>query len=182
MSVKDNLSIIVNAALAEGLSYGKYMVRYNYDPPCLKKPTESRSGAEKAKKSAGYKPKRAKTRICPQCGKEFETNRRRYCSTECQQAHKIEYDRMRSKRVNAAKREDGGVRSCQICGKQIPLSRDLRTVTCSSGCANELKSRRRMERYYELIGVKDQMLPRLYATEKNADLPHDLRRVHPGKG
>lgn len=31
----DKIEIAVKAALAEGLSYGKYMAKYNWDPPCL---------------------------------------------------------------------------------------------------------------------------------------------------
>lgn len=32
----DRIEIVVKAALAEGLSYGKYMAKCNWDPPCLR--------------------------------------------------------------------------------------------------------------------------------------------------
>lgn len=174
MKKQDNLSIIVTAALAEGLSYGKYIAMYNYDPPCLKTPAEGSSGADKPKKRNGYQPKPPKTRICPQCGKEFTAVRRIYCSTDCQYDHKKEKDRERGKKATAIRQENAAPRYCKICGEQIHPARNWKANTCSEKCANELKSRRRMERYYELIGVKDQMLSRLYPTQKNTDLPHDL--------
>lgn len=31
----DKIGIVNSAALAEGLSYGKYMAKHNWDPPCL---------------------------------------------------------------------------------------------------------------------------------------------------
>ncbi len=32
----DKIEVVVTAALTEGLSYGKYMAKYNWDPPCLR--------------------------------------------------------------------------------------------------------------------------------------------------
>lgn len=140
MKKKDNISIIVDAALAEGLSYGKYMVKYNYDPPCIKKPkTEEPAPIEKAvPKSEPI----LKVRICPQCGKEFRTVRRTYCSTDCQQDHKRKYDQKRIAQIYIDRKEKIGVRYCAVCGKQIPIERRMTAVTCSKECSTMRKNRR----------------------------------------
>lgn len=143
----DKLTIISLAAQAEGLSYGKYMVKYNYHPPCLEEhPAEDGALAEKPEKKATA----PKMRECPQCKKIFrvESNNQRYCSYACQQNHNKAAMRKRYKE-NHPKPE----RFCVVCGVLLPKETSIHVVTCSPECRIErvrelgrLERERRKER------------------------------------
>lgn len=143
--------IIAKDATDNDMTYGKYMAKYNGKPPIV---VQADIEAPKPKPQKRESKTLPKVKICPQCGREFTTSRRTYCSTDCQQEHKSQCDKERGKRATAIRRGNADVRYCRICGEQIPMTRNLRSVTCSEKCANDLKSKRRMERYYELIGIK----------------------------
>lgn len=88
-----------------------------------------------------YKHKRGKrrgewiTKVCPSCGKEFETlksKQRKYCSPECNHNRNDNY-------VNY---------NCDICGKEMRIKKSIyqelldgkrKTITCSYECAGKTK-------------------------------------------
>lgn len=137
----DKLTIISLAAQREGLSYGKYMEKYDYRPPCLEeRPAENRAQVEKTKK----KPAAPKMKECPQCGKMFriESHVRRYCSYDCQQNHNKQTMKKRYKE-NHPKPE----RFCAVCGVLLPPETSRCVVTCSPECRTErAREMKRLER------------------------------------
>lgn len=128
MATEDRLSLIVSAALAEGLSYGKYMQKYNYDPPCLKNPPPRASPA----KSCAPVRKSFPPKVCRHCGIAFTPhhNSQRYCTPKCQQAHKQELYRRRY-----AAKKDTQERFCVVCGTPLPPNTKSQVITCSPDCS-----------------------------------------------
>lgn len=126
----DKLTICSLAAQAEGLSYGKYMAKYNYHPPCLEeRPAEDRARPEKPEKKAAA----PKMRECPQCKKMFRADsNRRYCGYDCQQKHNIQAMKKRY-----AERNPKPERFCTVCGVLLPKNTPARVVTCSPECRIE---------------------------------------------
>lgn len=143
----DKLTIISLAAQREGLSYGKYMVKYNYHPPCLEEiPVEGEPRPKKRDK----KPTTPIMKQCPQCGEMFRPDSKiqRYCSYDCQQNHNKAAMKKRYKEANP--KPD---RFCAVCGILLPKDTPIRVVTCSPECRIErakemsrLKGERRKER------------------------------------
>lgn len=138
MKKKDDICVIVTAALAEGLSYGKYMAKYNYDPPCLKSLSEGNYGGDNGKETTQKEQPKEILKVCPQCGKEFLTIRRIYCSTDCQQEHNAEYN----KRAYIKRKLERGDRYCVMCMKVIPVERRASAKTCSDKCSEWMKKKR----------------------------------------
>lgn len=90
----DRLTQINNAALAAGMSYGKYMVMHNYNPPIY---------ADTVADGVSVK-------VCKQCGKPFSVIGRphnmSYCCYKCQDDAGKERYRARYKRRKAMKQEE----------------------------------------------------------------------------
>lgn len=142
MKKQDNLSIIVNAALAEGLSYGKYMARYNYDPPCIKNPTDSHTAPDKAKRKVTSRRRNEEMRICPWCGESFRTVKRTYCSMTCQQIAATERRKKKSAELTLERKQNAEPRYCVLCGKQIPAERSALATSCSDKCRRIINEKR----------------------------------------
>lgn len=143
----DKLTIISRAAQREGLSYGKYMVKYNYHPPCLE---EIPVAGEPRPKKREKKPTTPITKQCPQCGKMFraESNNQRYCSYDCQYKHN-----KAAMKKRYAEKNPKPERFCAVCGILLPENTPIHVVTCSPECRIErakeisrLKRERRKER------------------------------------
>lgn len=127
MATEDRLSLIVSAALAEGLSYGKYMLKYNYDPPCLKNPPP-RASPEKPPdvRRRTFPPKE-----CRHCGAVFTPhhNSQIYCTPKCQRNHKLTLYKLR-----CASENNTVERFCVVCGKALPPNTKSQVITCSPEC------------------------------------------------
>lgn len=116
----DNLAVCSTAALAEGLSYGKYMAKYNCRPPCL-------VGVEAVPIVKVETEKRV--RNCKWCGKEFNVSHgsQYYCCYDHQRAANQERQRCVAER-------DRANRKCAVCGGAIPGDRSLKAKYCSKKC------------------------------------------------
>lgn len=124
----DKLTILSLAAQKEGLSYGKYMAKYNYDPPCLRDPQELLyPKPEIPENLEGFEPVKWQKQ-CPVCGKSFPGNKRTYCSDQC-------YAVATSIRQKEKRMEGKEQRYCAVCGKPLPLNLSVRVVTCSKACS-----------------------------------------------
>ena len=86
----DYLTLCSIAAQEAGMSYGKYMAKYGWNPPIMRQQQEEPEGQEDG------------MIVCPECGKQFyKTNHSRvYCSYEC---YKIFNDREAKRRYRARK-------------------------------------------------------------------------------
>lgn len=131
----DKLTILSLAAQREGLSYGKYMAKYNYDPPCLRQPQELLyQKPEIPENLEALEPVKGEKQ-CPVCGKCFPSGTRRvYCSEEC-------YAKNTSVREKARRAEGKEQRYCAICGKPLPMSTSARVRTCSKACSSMWQSK-----------------------------------------
>lgn len=93
----DPLAICALAAQAEGLSYGKYMVKYSYDPPCLWPFRDAYDAPE--------------VKHCEICGKEIPKHRLRVNAKTCCPAHGEELNRRgsveRQRRIREEKKKGG---------------------------------------------------------------------------
>lgn len=150
--ILDRITIISMAAEKEGLSYGKYMAKHNYAPPCLENVPEEGITVEEKPDVAGNlngeveKPIRWE-KSCVVCGEWFTPNRRDQvcCSRECMRERGRERERL--------KYLEGKVqRYCEICGEPLPLSVSPRIFTCSKACSAEragIKSKERNRKYRE---------------------------------
>ena len=69
----DNLTLCATAAIEAGMSYGKYMAKYGWNPPIMRYQQEEPEGRE------------AGMIVCPECGKRFKKSNhgKVYCSIEC---------------------------------------------------------------------------------------------------
>lgn len=138
----DRLTLCAIAAEWEGLSYGKYMVRYDYRPPCL-----------------GYAPKEQRppdplpttleavhTLVCPECGKQFFAVRKRtYCCYDCQYRHNRKAMAQRH-----AQSHQRASRHCEVCEILIAHPVSVKQVCCSPECAAERHRERVRARGAEL--------------------------------
>lgn len=90
----DRIEIVVKAALAEGLSYGKYMALHNWDPPCLREFWDAYDAPE--------------VKRCKVCGREIPKPRLRLnaktCCAACGDALKRRTDADRQRRVREEKK------------------------------------------------------------------------------
>lgn len=132
----DRLTILSIAAQKEGLSYGKYMAKYNYAPPCLNNlpeeimpPVKKSAILEHLKNMEPYSPHRA-LRNCRYCGKSFEpeSGNQFHCSRECSR----EGARAREREKALAGKVQ---RYCIICHAPLPLSASANRLTCSKECS-----------------------------------------------
>lgn len=130
----DNLTICANAALAAGMSYGKYMALRQSGG--LKPPTEE----------AGMP---SGTRVCIVCGKKYipTVSRQKYCSYQCR--YNAEYQAQR-KRLGLS-REEIPKKICVICGKvYTPTMRGARLKYCSPQCRDVGRHRTRSAKRGEM--------------------------------
>lgn len=143
----DKLTILSIAAQKEGLSYGKYMVKYNYAPPCLNiqpeeivPPVKKATIPEYLKNMEPYTPHRT-LRNCRYCGKSFEpeSGNQFHCSQECSR----EAARAREKQKALAGKAQ---RYCVICGAPLPLEISARRLTCSKECSEARRQAHNSER------------------------------------
>lgn len=159
----DYLTLCSIAAQKEGLSYGKYMAKYNYAPPCLDglqdeimRQPEKKSKPEYLKNmEEDFVQKQPAQRQCIRCGEWFtpKNGNQRYCGTECQ------YEAIKKRQRDQALQ--GKVqRYCAICGAPLPLSTSVRILTCSKACSEERK------REYEREKNRAQWQKRKKAKEK----------------
>lgn len=132
----DRLTIISIAAQKEGISYGKYMAKYKYDPPCLKNlpeetfpPVKGAAIPEHLKNMEPHTPHRA-LRNCRYCGKPFEpaSGNQFHCSQACSR----EGARAREKQKALAGKTQ---RYCIICNAPLPLAVSANRLTCSKECS-----------------------------------------------
>lgn len=140
----DKLTIISIAAQKEGLSYGKYMAKYGYHPPCLNNlpeeiiPPEPKTAIPEYLKDMekDFQDQGEKLKKCKVCGGLYEPIRgnQRYCSKACNEVARKERER---KKVLEGKVQ----RYCEICGKPLPLEMSAARLTCSKECCAEHKRR-----------------------------------------
>lgn len=136
----DYLSLCSIAAQKEGLSYGKYMAKYSYHPPCLDGLLDEIMNGKKKKAEPEYLKNMEKDfetrtiRKCRHCGKPFEpdSGNQFHCSRECS----YEAARLREKKKALAGKEQ---RYCAVCGAELPLNISARILTCSKECSIERK-------------------------------------------
>lgn len=122
----DAISTIVSAALAEGLSYGKYMAKYGYRPPCI-------YGAQEKPPEKKPEPKPVPTdyeadvtdKVCVICGGNFPPGRSRQSKTCCKECGE--------KLTRRTKRQIGD-RKCAYCGMEIPYAAQLSAKYCCKKC------------------------------------------------
>lgn len=132
----DRLTICSLAAQAEGLSYGKYMVKYNYHPPCLEeRPAENKPRPKKTAYEHTDPDTLVKLTesVCPQCGKVFYHggHSQTYCSNECQKEH----SRITAVAKYREKHGLEGDRHCLICGRRFSENDHKSRKTCPGECA-----------------------------------------------
>lgn len=154
----DRLTILSIAAQKEGLSYGKYMAKYNYEPPCLKNLPEEIlppvKEAAPARYLKGTEPYIKAQRKCRYCGESFEpkNGNQFYCNWECQRkaAKAMEKQKYRAGKVQ---------RYCIICNAPLPLEVSANRVTCSRECSEahkrnymREKSRRQQQKRKQALG------------------------------
>lgn len=131
----DRLTLISIAAEKEGLSYGKYMVKYNYNPPCLEGIQEESLGKDRRVArnlvEEDYIPEKPKKQ-CIVCGEWFQQKRKDQicCGGNCQ----YERAKARDREKHLAGKEQ---RYCEICGKPLKLSVSAKVFTCSPECSKE---------------------------------------------
>lgn len=147
----DRLTILSIAAQKEGLSYGKYMAKYNYAPPCLNNlpeeimPPVKKSAIPEYRKEDYIAP--LEMRECKFCGDTFQPEKRNqlYCGRNCS------YEA--AKKRDREKHTMGKVqRYCVICGGPLPLSCHANRLTCSKACSEKRKiiyNRARGKQYRE---------------------------------
>lgn len=139
----DNLTLCSLAAEKERLSYGKYMSKYHYHPPCLedRNPEEIIPPVPKATLpqylkdvEKDFNPKEPVQKRCLQCGEWFvpKNGNQKYCGTDCQ------YEAFKKRQRDQALRGKEQ-RYCAICGAPLPLSTSIRILTCSKACSEERK-------------------------------------------
>lgn len=117
----DALALCAIAAWDEGLSYGKYMAKYGYRPPCLE-------GLEEPKQ----KKKQPEVRKCAKCGAEFSPcqAKQRFCGYTC---NVLYYEGRRRHERQLARQKP-----CVICGELLPLGSASTRVCCSNpACKRE---------------------------------------------
>lgn len=91
-STPDNLTLCATAAIKAGMSYGKYMAKYGWNPPIMRQqqPEEHEDNMI----------------VCPECGKRFKksSHGKVYCSIECssRRASRMTQRRQREKKAAMA--------------------------------------------------------------------------------
>lgn len=153
----DNLTLCSLAAQKERLSYGKYMSKYHYHPPCLadRKPEEIIPPVPKATvpqyltdTKKNYRRKEPVQKQCLRCGEWFvpKNGNQKYCGANCQ------YEEAKKRQKNRTGR--GKVqRWCAVCGEALPMSISERVLTCSPACSMERRRILAKERYHKGKGT-----------------------------
>ena len=141
----DNLSQDSCAALAAGMSYGKYMVMKESG----KIPVSGKEKRANPPEITGQQ----KRLYCIRCGEPVPDNTRQrlYCGDECrklataERAHEKYLQRIGSPRPM--------VRTCPVCGKDYSTT-DRRKLTCSPICSRVARSER-VKKYQKKISAKE---------------------------
>lgn len=99
-SAPDNLTLCATAAIKAGMSYGKYMAKYGWNPPIMRPEPEKIGDAEKAV-GTGI------DMICGHCGTAFRQSRKdqKYCSSACQMKHSHDAANRRKRNKEAMEHE-----------------------------------------------------------------------------
>lgn len=148
----DKLTLCSIAAQKEGLSYGKYMSKYSYDPPCLKNlpedpiPPVKKAAIPQYLQDEDYIAPLG-MRECRFCGETFQPKQRNqfYCGRNCSYEAQKKRDREKNERGKTQ-------RYCVICGKPLPLSCHANRLTCSKECKEKREvsyNRERNKKYRE---------------------------------
>lgn len=138
----DHLTLCSIAAKKEGMSYGKYMAKHNYHPPCLdglldeimRRPPKRFTPEYMRDMDADFAPKQPVRKQCAWCGEWFipKGTNQKYCGANCQ------YEAFKKRQRDQALR--GKVqRYCTVCGAPLPLAFSSRRLTCSEACSAEHK-------------------------------------------
>lgn len=128
----DHLTLCSIAAQKEGLSYGKYMAKHNYHPPCLDDLLDEIMRQQNME--ADFIPWQPPKKQCAWCGEWFirKGTNQKYCGANCQ------YEAFKKRQRDQALR--GKVqRYCTVCGAPLPLAFSSRRLTCSEACSAEHK-------------------------------------------
>lgn len=95
----DKIVIVNTAARAEGLSYGKYMAKYNWEPPCLRPFRDVYDTPE--------------VKLCKVCGQEIPKPRLRMnaktCCAVCGDELRRRDGVQRQRKIREEKKKDGAL-------------------------------------------------------------------------
>lgn len=138
----DRLTLCSIAAQKEGMSYGKYMAKYNYAPPCLdglldeimRQPVKKSKPEYLKNLEEDFAPKQPAQKRCIRCGEWFApiNGNQKYCGANCQYEAFKERQREQALRGKAQ-------RFCTVCGAPLPLAFSSRRLTCSKECSQAHK-------------------------------------------
>lgn len=86
----DTLTLCAAAAIKAGMSYGKYMAKYGWNPPIMRQQEPEEREDEMI--------------VCPECGKRFKKSAhgKVYCSMECLERRSRKIDRRKLREKKAA--------------------------------------------------------------------------------
>lgn len=129
----DNLSRDSCAALAAGMSYGKYMV--------MKESGKSPMAREENRTNPPETNGQQKRLFCVRCGKPVPDNTRQrlYCGDECRKLATAE--RAREKYLKKIGVYGPSVNTCPVCGTAFSTT-DRRKTFCSPTCFKAARSER----------------------------------------
>ena len=141
----DSLSRDSCAALAAGMSYGKYMATKITEPQLA---TKEITGVN----PPGLSGQQARP-YCIRCGKLIpsDTKQRLYCGTTCRNLTSAE--RAHEKYLKKIGSRGPMGRACPVCGTEFATT-DRRKATCSPICAKAARSER-MRKYQEQKRAKE---------------------------
>lgn len=135
----DNLTRDSCAALAAGMSYGKYMAAKHAAPQLPAKELPGVNPTELTGQQA--RP------FCVRCGNPIplKSRQRLYCGDACRKLGTSE--RAREKYLIRTGSQGPKLSTCPVCGKEYMMT-DLRRTTCSPICSKVARSER-VKRYQE---------------------------------
>lgn len=163
--MSDQLARDAAAALAAGLTYGKYMaIKENRDPVHDEPlPGEEKLICEKCgqpffrankrlvKKCKACREGRTLYRkVCPFCGKEFtcKNGQRIYCDQTCKE--KSDGKRWREKML---KERGSNIQNCAKCGKEFESIN--RRIYCSEECRVKVAAERSHKQWEDRLAMRD---------------------------
>lgn len=126
--------------------------RAYYCPVCRAERQRIQNAAGKARERKGLTRKIGSTDTCERCKKHYVVNSglQRFCEV-CRPEHTLEHDRQTSLPVYYIRKDDlnpirnerrrQGMRNCDWCGKEHPISVGAPT-TCSDECKRLLKNKK----------------------------------------
>lgn len=160
----DHLTLCSIAAHKEGLSYGKYMAKHNYSPPCLngllneimRQPQKKAKPEYLKNMEADFIPWQPPKKQCIWCGEQFIPKRmdQKYCGANCQ------YEAIKKRQRDKAL-QGKAQRYCTVCGAPLPLALSPRRLTCSKACSEEHK-----KAYFKAKNKREYQKRRQKAMEK----------------